>query len=258
MKYIHSEAIDEIQGKKVSKEDRFSFKCHSEISCFNQCCRNIKLFLYPYDVIRLKHHLSVDSERFLDTYTDIIFRQGNYFPEVLLRMKQDADMSCPFLNEYGCSVYENRPDTCRNFPIEQGIMYNAEHNTVEILYWFRPPDFCQGQYETHSLTVVDFLKNQGADIYQKMTMEWAEIKRLFQNDPWGKDGKNGRLAKMAFMAAYNMDEFRNFIFNSTFLNRYSIPIAQLKMIKTDDVALLELGLNWIKFFLWKLPVAPFK
>ena len=55
-----------------------------------------------------------------------------------------------------------------------------------------------------------------------MTAKWAEVKRLFQSDPWGVEGAHGRKAKMAFMATYNLDRFREFVFSSTFLKRYKL------------------------------------
>jgi hypothetical protein len=53
-----------------------------------------------------------------------------------------------------------------------------------------------------------------------MTARWASIKALFQKDPWGPEGLNGAKGKMAFMAAYNIDRFRGFVFQSSFLKRY--------------------------------------
>ncbi len=39
---------------------------------FSLCCRNLNLFLYPYDVIRLKKGLEITSDQFLDKYVDIV------------------------------------------------------------------------------------------------------------------------------------------------------------------------------------------
>jgi len=55
---------------------------------------------------------------------------------------------------------------------------------------------------------------------------------------------------MAFMAAYNMDAFREFVFNSSFLKRYRIAPALLDKARSDDVALLKIGLSWIERFVW--------
>jgi Fe-S-cluster containining protein len=69
--------------------------------------------------------LGLSSDEFLDRYVDIVLRPANFFPDVLLRMAENAGKTCPFLIESGCRVYPDRPDTCRTFPIEQGMLYNA-------------------------------------------------------------------------------------------------------------------------------------
>jgi hypothetical protein len=55
---------------------------------------------------------------------------------------------------------------------------------------------------------------------------------------------------MAFMAVYNVDQFRDFVFQSSFLKRYKVKTAMLKKLKADDVDLLKFGFEWVKFFLW--------
>ena len=55
---------------------------------------------------------------------------------------------------------------------------------------------------------------------------------------------------MAFMATYNIDRFRDFVFQSSFLKRYRVKSALRKKLKTDDVALLKFGFEWVKVFVW--------
>jgi hypothetical protein len=55
---------------------------------------------------------------------------------------------------------------------------------------------------------------------------------------------------MAFMAAYNIDRFREFVFGSSFLKRFAVKPELLRKIKTGDVELMRLGFDWIKLFLW--------
>ena len=83
-----------------------------------------------------------------------------------------------------------------------------------------------------------------------MTIRWARLKLLFQRDPWGFEGPEGPKAKMAFMAAYNIDRFRDFVFQSSILKRYKIKSAILKKLKADDVQLLKFGFEWVKVFVW--------
>ena len=250
MKKVDLENLDKLPGIRIEDDDSFTLRCYPGIGCFNRCCRNLNLFLYPYDVVRLKNALGISSDEFLDKHVDIVLRAENYFPDVLLRMSENDEKTCPFLTPSGCSVYPDRPDTCRSFPIEQGILYDADTKKDVPVYFFRPPDYCLGQHEDTEWTISSWTGDQGAKQYHNMTIRWAEIKRMFQTDPWGLEGPQGSKAKMTFMAAYNGDRFREFIFQSSFLKRYKVKTALLKKLKADDVDLLKFGFEWVKLFLW--------
>ncbi|MGD2185569.1 MAG: YkgJ family cysteine cluster protein [Desulfobacterales bacterium] len=252
MKYIDSNKLKDLPGRQIGEKDTFSFRCYPGIGCYNRCCRNLNLFLYPYDVLRLRSALNISSDEFLDHYVDVVLRSGNFFPDVLLRMSENKEKTCTFLVDAGCSVYADRPDTCRTFPIEQGILYDAAEQKNTAVHFLRPPDFCLGQHEEQQWTVATWSRDQEAERYHKMTIRWAELKRLFQTDPWGAEGPQGPRAKMAFMAAYNIDRFHEFVFNSSFLKRYKVKQAILKKLKADDAELLKFGFDWVKFFLWNM------
>lgn len=258
MKYVDIKDIEKLPGKMLNADDTFCFQCHSELSCFNQCCRNLKLFLYPYDVLRLKNALNISSDMFIDEYVNVILREGSFFPEVMLRMSDDKEKTCRFLTASGCSVYPDRPDTCRTFPIEQGSLYDAKTQTSRAVYFFRPPNFCLGQHEENTWSPKTWSADQDAILYNKITMKWSEIKRMLQNNPWGNEGPEGQKAKMAFMATYNLDQFREFVLNSSFLKRYKVKIEVLKKIKRNDLELLTFGFEWMKFFLWGIKSTSFK
>ena len=56
---------------------------------------------------------------------------------------------------------------------------------------------------------------------------------------------------MFFLASYNVDKFRKFVFESSFLQRYPTEDQTLERLRTDDTALLEFGLGWLKGILFK-------
>ncbi len=248
MRYVDPQTLDQLPGTRLEENDTFRFRCHPVVACFNRCCRNLNLFLYPYDVLRLKKRLGVSSDHFLEHYVDVVLRDASFFPEVLLRMSADAEKTCPFLTPAGCSVYPDRPDACRTFPLEQGVLFDAAKNEARMVTFFRPPDFCMGQHEEKTWTPKTWELDQEAAVYHRMTARWAELKRLFQQDPWGAEGPAGPRAKMAFMALYNLDRFREFIFQSSFLTRYAVKPVIQKKIRTDDTALLKFRLEWGGFF----------
>jgi hypothetical protein len=250
MKSIDPQDMDRLPGIPLSAADRFRFRCHKELGCFNQCCRNLNLFLYPYDVLRLRKRIGLDSGRFLDRHVDVVLREGNFFPDVLLRMADNDSKTCPFLGEEGCTVYPDRPDTCRTFPVEHGLLFNDRPGGEKIVSFFRPPDFCLGQHEDQALTLNQWAEDQQAVTHNRMTARWASIKALFHRNPWGPEGVNGPKGKMSFMAAYNIDRFRDFIFESSFLKRYRIKKALAKKLRASDRELLLFGFEWIQYFVW--------
>lgn len=250
MKSIDSKKINEVKGRQLRAGDTFSFACHPGVSCFNLCCRNLNLFLYPYDILRLKNRLGIRSDQFLDQYVDVVLRPESHFPEVLLRMSDNDEHTCPFLTRDGCTVYPDRPDTCRSFPVEHGLLWEQDSQKPTMVHFFRPPDFCQGQHEDQTWTLETWAQDQEARLYNKMTAQWAELRAYFMADPWGGEGPEGPKAKMAFMAAYNLDPFREFVFGSSFLKRYKIKRDQLKKLEKDELELLKLGFDWIRFFVW--------
>lgn len=251
---LQSDSQSEIRGRMLNASESFEFRCHPGVSCFNLCCRNLNLFLNPYDVIRLKQNLGISSSEFIEQYTDIIVRPGHHFPDVLLRMADNEQKTCPFLTDEGCRVYPDRPHTCRAFPVEHGLYYDAEKKHTRLVHFFRPPEFCQGRHEKTVWTISSWEADQEAAFFNQMTVRWAEVARLFQDDPFEGQGPDCQKGKMAFMAVYNIDAFRDFVLNSSFLKRYKVK-SQLRMkIKSDDVAVLKLGMAWIRMFLYGLKV----
>jgi hypothetical protein len=56
---------------------------------------------------------------------------------------------------------------------------------------------------------------------------------------------------MFFLVSYNIDKFKAFVFESSFLDRYDIDAETIETIKEDEIALLKFGLKWLKDVLFK-------
>jgi hypothetical protein len=53
------------------------------------------------------------------------------------------------------------------------------------------------------------------------------------------------------LVSYNIDKFKQFVFESSFLNRYNIDPVTVEKIRNEEIALLEFGLKWLKDVLFK-------
>jgi hypothetical protein len=83
--------------KKIHAKDKIRFDCHPEVACFTRCCKDADMYLYPYDIIRMKNGLGMSSDRFLEQYSFQAFRDNPYFPSLMLKMSDDKEkiMSLP-------------------------------------------------------------------------------------------------------------------------------------------------------------------
>jgi hypothetical protein len=52
--------------------------------------------------------------------------------------------------------------------------------------------------------------------------------------------------KMFFLVSTDVDAFRRFVFETRFLDTYAIDSDTVEMLDTDDIALLQLGFDWLK------------
>ena len=245
------EAMAQIAPMRVGLKNRFKFKCHPGVPCFTQCCRGINIILTPYDVIRLKNRLGLTSEEFLAIYTEPHIMEKTDLPVVTLKLMDDDQQSCPFVREDGCIVYQDRPTTCRYYPLGVASLTHKEGADDEGFYFFVDEAHCRGFEEDQTLTVAEWRKDQGVDRHDEINAEWTDLvvrKRSFpQNIKLTEQSK-----QMFFLASYNIDKFRDFVFSSSFLKRYDIDEATLEKIKNDEIELLNFGMRWLKFILFKI------
>jgi hypothetical protein len=51
---------------------------------------------------------------------------------------------------------------------------------------------------------------------------------------------------MFFMVSTDVEAFRRFVFETRFLDTYAIDPELVEILETDDIALLQLGFDWLK------------
>ncbi|MBW1709957.1 MAG: YkgJ family cysteine cluster protein [Deltaproteobacteria bacterium] len=230
------------------KEGKFRFTCHNGLPCFTKCCANLNLVLTPYDVLRLKNRLNLSSQTFLDRYTTSFVDEKYGVPVVKLKMNNDETRQCPFVKPEGCVVYEDRPGACRLYPLGQAAsMFHGGHQADEYYFIVKEP-YCLGLNEEQEWTVPEWLTNQGLDKYNTMNQFFMDITA-------GRPSKiikrlNDRQLRMYYMACYCLDDFRNFVFETSFLDKFDIAQDVLNRIKTDETELMAFACQWLKFSLF--------
>lgn len=231
----------------------FQFDCHPGVSCFTRCCRNLELFLYPYDIIRLKKRLGIHSEDFLNKHVQVVRAQNPYFPAVQLRMLENEENTCPFLGASGCTVYEDRPSACRTYPLERAVARAAVGGRPNEYYFMTRHPYCLGHEEKREWTVKLWLRDQQIQYYNLMNDLWAEMDTLFAGNPWRGEGSAGPRQQLAFMVCYNLDRFRQYVSEHQLLTRFTLDKNRRRLIAKDDEELMRFGFDWLKFVLAWLP-----
>lgn len=238
------------EGPRLDLEDSFKFKCHPGVACFNRCCHDVTIFLTSYDILRARARLGITTGDFLDRHCILPFSKGMRFPIVHLRMNEDEAKSCPFLDEEnGCSIYEDRPWACRMYPL--GRAAPPEGHAEETFFFLLEEDFCEGHGEEAEQTVGKWIEDQGIDEYEKMGLMFQEI--VQHKEMLAGDELTPAQMNMLYMACYNLDTFRRFVFESTFLDKFDVDEARLERARIDDEALMQLGVDWLRFALWREP-----
>jgi hypothetical protein len=234
------------QCPRMTRDDRFTFRCGSDLDCFKNCCRDVTIVLTPYDLIRLKHALKMDSSELLSKHTLAPHAPGQKFPMVILKMEGE-NKQCPFLNEQGCGVYNDRPWACRMYPLGAAEPKNPSPKDTAF-HFILKEDICHGHAEGKEVSVRDWLASQGIDEYEAMGVAFKD---LTLHDFWdGDKALTPAQWDMFYMACYDLDRFRRFIFETRFLQLFEVDEARTEAILTDDEELLEFGMQWLRFVLF--------
>lgn len=234
------------EGMVPLDDNTFHFRCHPGVSCFTVCCRKVDLQLYPYDVVRLKTALGLDSEVFLHTHTRLVRGDNPFFPTVMLALTEEGRGDCPFLADSGCSLYEHRPTACRTYPLERAVDRQAAGKRGNDYYFLVRHDYCKGHEEADVLTARRYIRSQQLDQYNALNDLWAEMDTLFRTNPWEGEGTGGPQQQLAFMVCYNIDGFRRMVGERSLLEQFKLPKERKRAIKERDEELLKFGFDWLK------------
>lgn len=233
---------------RLTEDDTFRFACKPGISCFNECCGDVNIFLTPYDILRMKNRLGVSSDEFLDRYTMLPISEKQSYPVVMLRMQDNEKKTCHFVSPEGCTVYDDRPWACRYYPVGVASPPEGKEQVEQEFFFLLREDVCRGFEQDKDWRISEWKVNQGVAKYD----EFGQLFKEITLHPYFQQGKQLDPLKMEMfhMACYNLDKFRRFIKESTFLNRFALEDGLLEKITADDEALLRFGVRWLKFALF--------
>ena len=228
----------------LSKEDTFRFECSPDVPCFNECCRDLNQFLTPYDILRLKNHLGLSSAEFLKRYTTQHIGPESGLPVVTLRPKGGHDLICPFVSPGGCTVYDNRPSSCRTYPLVRGLSRSRQTSEITEQFMVLQEPHCLGFKKGGKQTAQQWMAGQEIAIYNEINdklMQIISLKNQLMPGPLDLKSRH-----RFYTALYNLDNFRSQIKANGLLDDFHMDSTTINKAMEDDVALLELGMNWIK------------
>lgn len=235
----------------VLTDDHFQFECRPDISCFTRCCRDLKLVLTPYDVLRLVQRLALSSQEFVDRWTLQERDETTGYPRLYLRMSEN-NAACPFVTAEGCSVYTDRPGACRLYPIGRASRpRRAECSPVEEWFFMVREPHCRGFEEPRRWTIKEWFINQGVDDETKSNDRWMSI--VLREPIATTKAEREKKMQMFFMASYQLDIFSDFVFSTSFQRRFTIPRERRQLMGADPRELLDFAIDWLLFCLFGEP-----
>jgi len=227
--------------RRVDDDEKFAFACHRELRCFTDCCRDLELALTPYDVLRLKNGLGIDSGLFLERYVIIEKEEEDVFPRLYLTMVDDGRASCVFVNKDGCTVYADRPGACRAYPMGRASM-RKEDDGLQEFYVLLNEDHCKGFEEERRQTPPEYSSDQGLNDYNAMN---DILVPLLQHDRIRQGMRlSEEQAQLFVLCLFDLDAFRAGLLEKTLSPTPSK--AELEGGLKDDPELLRYGVDWLR------------
>lgn len=223
-------------------DQTFCFACHPEVPCFNQCCRDLTQHLTPYDILRLKQGLDLSSDAFLSAYTIESTGPRSGLPIIALK-PVGKERLCPFVTANGCRVYEDRPASCRTYPLARAVgVRPGSGERIEQFALIREPH-CQGFQSSRQQTAAQWITGQELAPYNAMNDLLLHLIQLKHRR--GKAPLNASERALFHMALYDLDTFRIRVEAGDLPGPNSSATAIEKALEGGAAALLRFAIEWI-------------
>ena len=234
-----------ILPEKLTLDSPLQFECHPGVSCFTACCHNIKIILTPYDILILRRRLNIPAHEFITLYTEPTYLEKTDMPGVQIKLTGENN-GCPFVTPEGCTVYTDRPSACRYYPVGMADFHEGgKDDAAEEKFFFLVKEpHCKGHEEPKCWTIRDWRADQGVDVRDEMNKEWLRL--VMRRKSFGLQATLSDAAKrMFFMASTDLDTFRKFVFESSFLDTYEVDADTVAKIREDDVELMLFSFRYL-------------
>ena len=231
---------------QLDPKSKICFNCHPGVSCFNECCRQADITLAPYDIIRMKNRLGLTSTEFLKKHTVPFEMDGHGMPGIKMRTT-DIDPVCLFMDEKtGCTIYEDRPTSCRYYPVALLSSRRSDEYHDEQHYALVKESHCKGHEEKREISVEDYRKEQGVEEYDLLNREYYQIilKKKSAGPAIGKPSTTS--FQFFFMVAFDTDRFKEFLNSKSFRSVYDITDEEFNLINDDEIERLKFGYRLLR------------
>jgi hypothetical protein len=107
-------------------------------------------------------------------------------------------------------------------------------------------DHCKGHAVNRRITIADYRKEQGLEEYDELARGWRQLvlKKKSSGPTIGKPSLRSR--QLFFMACYDIDKFREFVFAESFSKLFELKPEEREAFASDDVALLQFAFRFLR------------
>ena len=117
----------------------------------------------------------------------------------------------------------------------------------EEFYFFIEDPNCLGHQEEREWTIESWRTDQGAALYDEMNKEWMEIQ--LRRNTTEQSGLDSKRQSMLYMASYDIDKFKRFVFESRLFDLFEIDKEEVEKMRIDEIALMKFGFKYMKYIL---------
>jgi len=235
----------DVMPKILEPNTEIKFRCHKGISCWNACCKKADITLTPYDIVRLKQATGKDSSAVLNEHTVPFTMDADGVPGLKLRTTDEG--ACLFMDEVnGCTIYENRPSSCRYYPLGNLSMKKADQAHENQHFVLINEEHCKGHKEDHTQNIQSFREEQKVEEFDQHNIEYFQLILKKKSMGPGVGTPPEMSLQLFFMACFDQDRFRRFVASDAFKKNYTIDDATYEEVANDDVACMYFGFRLLR------------